>query len=251
MAKTKGDYDAASKLLNQAQAAETWNEWIYAYTESLKSIPYQFKARKTPVTVVLIGLTTLVFLLQTLLYLLITETFPEGLFIVLTKRGALTGLTAWLFVNFPLPSWLLTEFLHKGIGHFIANITLLALFGKIVEPTFHTRRIIFWFLGVAIIVKPIDALITLSTITKSNVAVYGISDFVYSLTFYSVFDLGNANQRNELECLGLLVGGAAILQVSLHMVTAAVQLSIQPINPAHLLGGLLGIVVYGLVRLQE
>jgi len=251
MSKKNHDNDAATKFLNQAQKAETWKEWLNVYYESLKSVVYQFKAQKAPVTAGLVGITSLVFSLQAFLYLLITDTFPEGILIVLTNRGALTGLTAWLFVNFPSYSWFLTEFLHKGIGHFIANIALLALFGKTIEPKFQTRRFILWFLGVAIIVKPIDALITLSTSTKSNVAVYGISDFVYSLAFYSVFDLNNACQRTELEYLALLVGVAAILQVSLHMVTAAFQLSIQPINPAHLLGGMLGMVIYGLVRLQE
>lgn len=142
MTEPKENYDAASKLLNQASEAETWKEWTYAYLESLKSLLPQFKAQEAPVTTVLVGLTVLVFTLQAFLYLLITGSFPEGILVLLTQRSELTGLTAWLFVNLPIPSWLLTEFLHKGIGHFIANIALLALFGKIVEPKLQTRHFI-------------------------------------------------------------------------------------------------------------
>jgi len=250
MTQPENNKDAASKLLDQAKEAESWKEWTYAYLDSLKSISYQFRAQNAPVSTLLIGLTVFVFSIQAFLYLLFTDSITEGVLILLTQRGALTGLTAWLFVNYPLPSWLLTEFLHKGIGHFIANIALLALFGKIIEPKFQKSHFILWFIGLAIIVKPSHAIISLSNSSKSNVAVYGISDFVYSLAVFSVLSLLNTDYRNELEYVALLVGGAAVLQVSVHVVQAMIETSIDPVNPAHLLGGIAGGIVFGIVRLR-
>lgn len=206
------------------------------------------RARDAPVTAVLILITATVFTLQSVFHLYITESFPIGILIIFTQRSTLTGLTAYLFVNFPWIAWPLAEFLHKGVGHFITNIALLALFGKIIEPRFQTRHYILWFVGVAIIVKPIDALITLSTSPKTNVAVYGISDFVYSLGIYTVLTVYGSEHGNQLEYLGMLVGVSAIILILVRTTRAIFQMSIQPLNTAHLFGGLLGIVVFSIVR---
>lgn len=251
MADTEEPRDAASKFLAQANEAETWREWVTIYRDFFKSIPDQVKAREAPVTAVLILITVTVFALQSVLHLYITESFPLGILVILTQRSALTGLTAYLFVNFPWIAWPLAEFLHKGVGHFIANIALLALFGKIIEPRFQTRHYILWFVGVAIVVKPIDALISLSTSPKPNVAVYGISDFVYSLGIYTVLTVYSSEHGDELEYLGMLVGVAAIILILVQAMRAVLQMSIQPLNTAHLFGGLLGIVVFGIVRRHE
>lgn len=243
--------DAASKFLAQADEAETWREWVFIYWKFFKPIPDQIRARDAPVTSILILITVFIFTIQSVLHLYITESFPIGILVILTQRSALTGLSAYLFVNFPWIAWPLAEFLHKGVGHFIANIALLALFGKIIEPRFQTRYYILWFVGVAIIVNPIDALITLSTSPKPNVAVYGISDFVYSLGIYTVITVYSSKHRDELEYLGLLVGVAAIIQILVQATMAVLQMSIQPLNTAHLFGGLLGIVVFCLETLER
>ncbi|QSW98177.1 rhomboid family intramembrane serine protease [Haloterrigena alkaliphila] len=243
--------DAASKSLAQANEAETWREWVSIYRDFFKAIPGQVRDRDAPVTAILILITITVFILQSVLYLYITESFPIGILVILTQRSALTGLTAYLFVDFPWIAWPLAEFLHKGVGHFVANIALLALFGKIIESRFQTRYYILWFVGVAIIVKPIDALITLSTSPKPNVAVYGISDFVYSLGIYTVMTVYSSEHGDEIEYLGMLVGVAAIIQILVQATTAVHHMSIQPLNTAHLFGGLLGIVVFGIVRKHE
>lgn len=243
--------DAASKYIAQANEAETWREWFFIFRDFFKTIPGQFRLRDTPVTAVLILITITVFTLQSVLHLYITESFPIGILVILTQPSTLTGLTAYLFLNFPWIAWPLAEFLHKGVGHFIANIALLALFGKIIEPRFQTRYYILWFVGVAIIVKPIDALITLSTSPKPNVAVYGISDFVYSLGIYTLMTAYSSERRDEIEYLGLLVGLAAIILILAQATRAVLHMSIQPLNTAHLIGGLLGVVVFGLVEARK
>lgn len=240
--------DAASKFLAKANKAETWREKIFIFRDFFKVIPDQVRVRDAPVTAVLILIIICVFTLQSVLHLYITESFPIGMLVILTQPSALTGLTAYLFVNFPGIAWSLAEFLHKGVGHFIANIALLALFGKIIEPRFQTRYYILWFAGVAIIVKPIDALVTLSTSPKPKVAVYGISDFVYSLGIYTLLTVYSSEHGEEIEYLGLLVGLAAIIQIVVQATRAILHMSIQPLNIAHLFGGILGIVVFGLVE---
>lgn len=240
--------DAASNFLAQARDAETLKEWVSIYGDFFNAIPDQVRARDAPVTAVLILIAVTAFILQSVLYLHITESFPIGILVILTQRSALTGLTAHLFVNYPWMAWPLAEFLHKGVGHLIANITLLALFGKIIEPRFQTRHYLLWFIGVAIIVKPIDAIITLSSSPKTNVAVYGISDFVFSLGIFTVLTVYSSENGDELEYLGMLVGVAAIILTLAQATIAALQISIQPLNTAHLLGGLLGIVVFDIVR---
>lgn len=248
MSKSEHREDAAANFLAQAKDAENWKEWASIHRDFFKPIPDRFRSREARITVVLILITATVFTLQALLHLYITESFLIGILVILTQPSSLTGLNAYLFVNIPWAACPLAEFLHKGIRHFIANIALLGLFGKIIEPRFQTRHYILWFVGVAIIVKPIDALITLSTSPKPNVAVYGISDFVYSLAIYTVLTVYSSEHGDELEYLGMLVGVAAIIHVLVQAMIAVLQGSIQPVNTAHLLGGLLGIAVYGIVR---
>jgi membrane associated rhomboid family serine protease len=251
MSESEKHYDAASRLLTKAKESESWDELSSAYFEFMKSLFYQLKTQQARITLILVSLTTLVFLLQSILYLYLTDSFLIGTLVILIQPGALQGLTNHLFLDFPWVAWPLSEFLHKGMRHFIGNVVLLTLFGKVLEPKFKTKHYILWFVSVALIVKPIDAYITLSTSTKSNVAVYGISDFVYSLGFFTVLDLATGEHRNELEYLALLIGVLAILQVGYHGVNAGMRATVEPINFAHLVGGILGLVVFGLVRYQE
>ena len=171
-----------------------------------------------------------------------------GFLYILIQPGSLRGLNAHFFLNYPMLAWSTSEFLHKGVKHFVANIALLALFGKIVEPRFRTRYYILWFFTVFLIVKPTDALISLSTSSKPHVAVYGISDFVYSLGSYSALTLLILENRDELEYLGLLVGFAALLHILLEIAQAVWLMSIQPINFSHLIGGVIGLFVFVIVH---
>lgn len=145
----------------------------------------------------------------------------------------------------------LSVFLHAGIGHLIANIALLLLFGKIIERRFSIPYYGLWFVGVAIIGTPIDALITLSTSPKPNAAVYGISGFVYSLGVYAIMTVYLTEHRDEIEYLAALVGVAAVIQILTQAMRAGLQMSIHHLNIAHLLGGLLGVMVFGIVRMNK
>jgi len=244
-------YDAISKWLTGVDEAETWKEWGNAYLEVAKSLLQHFNQQQAPVTGYLIGIVLIVFSLQSALFLYMTGSSTAGIIAILSQKGALRGVSAHIFLEFPWIAWPLAEFMHKGIAHLFGNIALLAILGKIVEPRFKRRYYILWFVAIAIIVKPIDAYISLSTSPKSNVAVYGISDFVYSLAVFSVFTLLNTDYRNELEYVALLVGGLAILLVNLNIVLAVIDASIDPVNPAHLLGGIIGGVVFGIVRFRQ
>lgn len=153
-------------------------------------------------------------------------------------------MNAYIFINYPWLAWPLTEFLHRGIGHITANVFGLAIFGKIVEPLLKKRYYLIWFVGVAVISTPIHAYVELATSAEELVAVYGMSDFVYSLGFFSTIYLINQESRTELEYLAILVGLAGMVQIGIQLLQGLWILSIEPVNIGHLVGGLTGIIVY-------
>lgn len=235
-------YDALQKYWRQITQAESWREWLSANQEFISSLISQIKERHAPVTAALAGLTVAVFLIQTALYLGATGILT-GLIDIFSNQYSLRGLNAWIFLNIPVIPWIFSPFIHVGIPHFAANVALLMLYGKYVEPQFPRKYFILWFLLVTAVVKPVDAFISLATSPEPHAAVYGISDFVYSLSFFSALTLWSVDHRNELQSIALIVGVLSILSVVLDVAGAVLAGSVQPVNWAHLVGGLLGIAV--------
>lgn len=141
-------------------------EWTEAYFDFGRSFLTQFKEQEAPITSYLIGLTALVFSIQTVLYLIAVDNLSTGVLTILLDRNVFLGLNAYYFLNNTWVAWPLSEFIHRGIGHFISNIAILALFGKILEPKFRTRHYITWFVSVAIITTSIHAYIELANSLK-------------------------------------------------------------------------------------
>jgi membrane associated rhomboid family serine protease len=236
--------DALTRLLSRARDASTGAELTDAYVDFGKSVVVQFSQIEAPVTRYIIWVALTVFAVLSSFYIQIQDNWMLGVLTVLTDLNALRGLNAYFFINYHWLAWPLTEFLHRGIGHVAANVFGLAILGKIVEPLIKKRYYLLWFVGVAVIATPIHAYVELVTSTEELVAVYGMSDFVYSLRFFSTIYLIRQESRTELEYLAILVGLTGIVQIVIQLLQGLWILSIEPVNIGHLVGGLTGIIVY-------
>lgn len=235
------------RLLGEAGSMQETNKVV---AEFLTSSWQQGSSPYAPVTAVLAALVLIVFGAQIAVDSLFSGSFLVSLTSTLLEPGYLRGVTAWIFHHFPFLAWPLSPFLHKGILHFTANIALLALLGKYVEPQVKTRYFILWFIVITLMSKPAHAWISLQMSTKPNVAVYGISDFVFSLTFYSAIRLYYSKRKNEFEFVTWMIGMLAVLMVGSNAVFAIWQGSVEAVNPAHFVGGLSGIAVFFIVNRQ-
>jgi membrane associated rhomboid family serine protease len=235
------------RLLGEAESMKETNK---IFAEFLTSFWKQGSSPYAPVTAVLAALVLIFFGAQIAVDSLFRDGFLVSLISTLSEPDYLRGVTAWIFHEFPFLAWPLSPFLHKGILHFTANIALLALFGKYVEAQFKTRHFILWFIVITLVSKPVHAWISLQMSTKPDVAVYGISDFVFSLAFYSAIRLYYSKRKNEFEYVAWMIGILAVLIVSSNAVFAIWQGSVDPVNPGHFVGGLSGIAVFTMVYRQ-
>lgn len=229
------------RLLGEAGSIREMNK---IFAEFLTSFWQQGSSPYAPATAALAALVLIFFGFQIAVDSLFRGSFLVSLISALLEPGYLRGVTAWIFHEFPLLAWVLSPFLHKGILHFTANIALLTLFGKYVESHTNTRYFILWFIVVTLVSKPVHAWIALQMSTKPNVAVYGISDFVFSLAFYSAIRLYYSKHKNEFEYVAWMIGIFAVLMVGSNAAFAISQGSVDPVNPGHFVGGLSGIAVY-------
>jgi membrane associated rhomboid family serine protease len=235
------------RRMGQAGSIRETNKVYYGFWTAFWR---QINSRHAPVTAVLSAMVLVFFFAQVLVDSLFRDSILISLIGTILKPGYLKGVTAWLYINFPFVAWLSSPFLHKGIFHLLSNIALLAIFGKYVEPQIKTRYFILWFIVVTLVTKPIHAWISLQMTTKPNVAVYGISNFVFSLGFFSAIRLYCSNYKNEFEYAVWVIGILAVLTVGFNAMFAAWQGSISPVNPGHLVGGIFGMVIFAIVSSQ-
>lgn len=246
MSDSDENYDAVRRFWERTKDSENWSEWLQVFKESGNSFFQQATKLHAPVTAIMAGLVVVTFFLQIGVDTWFTDSAVISLLSSILEPGYLRAVTAWIFHQHPYVGWPLSPFLHKGIQHFSANLVLLALFGKYVEPRFKTRYFVLWFLAVTLVTKPVDAWISLQASSKEFVAVYGISDFVYSLSFFSVVTLWSTDYRKELQTVVLVIGLLSIVLVGLEISAGLLTGSVQAVNWSHLIGGILGIVVAGL-----
>jgi membrane associated rhomboid family serine protease len=219
------------------------NEPITNPREFASGLVREFRTNDSPVTIYLIVLCSAWFILQSTLYLIIADP-AEGILTLLTTRSSLDGLTAAIFIESPWLAWPFSPFLHGGLYHFAGNIIVLAAIGRRIESLVHRKQYLIWFLAVSLIATPIDAVATLHSSPTPLVAVYGISGFAYSLAFFSFVYTVGLEERSELEDVCMLIGFAAIFEVSIQAGHSIMLLSISPINVGHFVGGISGIFVY-------
>lgn len=245
------DEDARCEFVSALKNADSLTYSVSIYTGFIRAAIDEASERKAPFTKLLIFITLAVFSVQIGLFFRVNQNPLGSIVTLLTERGALEGLNAWFFIHHPSIAWPLTEFIHRGLGHFLVNVGLLALFGSYVEPGIRRRYYVLWFLLVVVTATPIHALQQMLITTKPYVAVYGISDFVAALGLFSLLWIYGKAVRTELEYVALLLGGLIVLQTLIELINAVLIWSLEPVNVGHLVGGLVGVIAFGFYRRWE
>ena len=229
--------DAGRELYSRLRESQSFGETIKAYEGFLRRGLGQLSIQRAPVTQTLVYLTIAVFTIQVWFYSRVS--------------GASEGLNVWFFLNYPQIAWPLTEFIHRGLGHFIANVLFLIILGRIVEPEFRSRYFVLWFLGVGLIATPVHAIVQLSISPKPFVAVSGISEFISALGVFVLLSFFHLNQKTELWYLGFLIGASAAIDEAISLIWAFWTWSMGPLNIGHTVGAILGLVVFLTVRIRQ
>ncbi|MCT9096961.1 rhomboid family intramembrane serine protease [Haloarchaeobius sp. HME9146] len=170
-------------------------------------------------------------------------------------QASIIGVTSYFFLEYPVPAWLLSFFLHKGILHFLANIALIGIIGRVVEQYFSTGAYL-QFIAVAAVFSGIGAFLFRAPFTPKPVAAYGASGFGYALATYSFYlpFKGDVSSLNSLKPENLrsnttpaerfvfLLGVSAIIQITYNLATGP-YFTVEWTNGAHLIGGLVGLAI--------
>ncbi|MFB6301665.1 MAG: rhomboid family intramembrane serine protease [Haloferacaceae archaeon] len=210
--------------------------------ELLKTYPRKIRTRIETtdwrITLYLIFFTTVAYLGQTLA--------------AIWLNASIEGVTAYLFLNYPLVAWPLSPFLHSGNPHFLANIAMLALTGIETQRHLSDRQYIGLFL-VSAVVTGLAGAATMLPFADGPVATYGISGFVFALATYLLVHLWLAHDepvftsegfnfdQHPLEIVGILLGVSVVLSVATDLGQALLN-GFQGMNGGHLGGAVLGIV---------
>lgn len=169
--------------------------------------------------------------------------------------ASILGVTSYVFLHYPVPAWLLTFFLHRGAMHFLANVALIGVVGRVVEPEFSERRYLAFLVDPAVL-SALGAYLAKAPFTAKPVAAYGASGFGYALAAYSlrfpsrhddalldVVTFGtNPVEIPLAERIAFLLGVAAVLTVALDLLTGP-YLTAEWVNGAHLVGVIVGVAV--------
>lgn len=160
------------------------------------------------------------------------------------------GVTAYLFVRYPVVAWPLSPFLHAGSVHVLANVVVLAPTGIEAQRHLTDRQ----YAGLFVVTAAVTALLAAATLlpfTDGPVASYGISGFVFALATYLLVHLRNAHpeplftsegvplDRHPLELLGALLGVSVLLLVAADVGLALAD-GLRGVNGGHLGGALVG-----------
>lgn len=168
--------------------------------------------------------------------------------------ASILGVTMYFFLEYPVPAWLLTFFLHASLAHFFANVAIIGFLGRVVEPEFSTQAYLSFLAGTAIL-SAVGAFLAKAPFTSDPVAAYGASGVGFALAAYSlsfpcrdgegVLDaLRRRNVRVDTtpaEYVAFLFGVAAVSMVVFDLFTGP-YLTAEWVNGAHLVGIVVGIV---------
>ncbi|SFR37213.1 Membrane associated serine protease, rhomboid family [Halogeometricum rufum] len=150
--------------------------------------------------------------------------------------------TGFLFLNGPEIAWILSPLLHRGPFHFLANILLLLLIGRVTES--HLSRTRFLALAVLSSIISIAALaaFALEFGSKEYVAAYGISGLVFALLGFSLVHLQIHEEWNEPDALVYLLAICAVLLIVFEVGKVIILQDPLQVNAGHVSGWILGIV---------
>lgn len=208
---------------------------------TLRGITSDLRDRHSPVTHKIVLAICLVFFVQEL---------------AAAYLGAsILGVTSYFFLHYPVPAWLLTFFLHKGVMHFLANVAIIGFLGRVVESTFSKRKYVLFLVG-TMVLSAIGAYAVKAPFTTKPVAAYGASGFGYALAAYSLrfpFRHGDALldvvafganpiETPPAERIAFSIGVGAVVMVALDLLTGP-YLTGEWVNGAHLVGVILGLFV--------
>jgi membrane associated rhomboid family serine protease len=191
-----------------------------------------WRSRESPATHLLLSIITGVFL------------FQIGVW-VLTPGVTIEGFTVRLFLEAPVWSWVLSFFLHRDAVHYLTNVGIILLAGRLVEPYFPPLR--YWlFVAAAVGGSVLGGFLVLAAFSSNVVVLYGASGFAYALMGYGL-TLGRRGDRDAPENLLLLVGVIA-LALLCYDVLAGPYFRPDWFNGGHAGGYLVGVIAGALHR---
>lgn len=211
------------------------------YLRTLRGLVTDLRDRESPITHWIVLAICLVFFVQEVVAALL--------------GASIWAITDYFFLRYPVPAWLLSFFLHKGIKHFLANVALIGFLGRVVEPTF-TKEQYLSFIAISAVLSGIGAFLFRAPFTSKVVAAYGASGFGYALAAYSFYfpyrngdgilgalEPGNiVSNTTPAERIAFLFGVSAILSVVTDLLSGP-YLTVEWVNGAHLVGVVVGLVV--------
>lgn len=154
-----------------------------------------WRSRESPATRFLVAVITGVFAIQIGLW-------------SLTPTATIEQLTVFLFLEAPVGSWVLSFFLHRGVPHYLANVSVILLAGRVVEP--HFTRLGYWlFIAASVGGSVLGGLLVLFAFTSDPVVIYGASGFAFALMGYGV-TLVRREDRDAVENLLILLGAITL-----------------------------------------
>lgn len=217
------------------------NALFEVYATTLRGLLSDLRQREAPITQWVLLAICLVVLGQTVAAVYL--------------HASILGVTSYFFLEYPIPAWSLSFFLHRDVLHFLANIALIGLIGRVVEQDFSSRAYL-WFLAGSAILSGIGGYAFRAAFTSGPVAAYGASGFGFALATYSLalpFRGGHGIQQSlspesllantsPAERFVFLLGISAVLKVLLNLLTGPF-FTVDWTNGAHLVGALVGITV--------
>lgn len=215
--------------------SESFSQWSRRITREFVT---ELRNAEFPITKKLLALITVIFGLQVMLALI--------------GDGSVRDATAWLFLNYPKPTWFLSFFLHQGILHLLANIAIIGLLGAVIEPKFGRTR--YWVLALSTgYISTAMYGLVMDKWTAQPTGTYGASGFGFALAGYFLWTISidldaptflTIEDCSSIQFVSGVISIAALIAV---LVDPFTGMPFTPgwINFAHLVGFVLGVIVAG------
>lgn len=201
--------------------------------------------RRSPVATWLVCLLLIVFAAQTVVGRL--------------AGGSAATVAGGLFLEYEVWAWSLSVLLHRNLLHLGANVGLLWLLGRVIEPIVGRRRFLALLAALAV-GSVLGGFLFTAALVDRPVAVYGASGLAFGLATFTVWlpatntDAGGVRSTicvwrrfdgcSPAEKLAVLVGLAAIATVLVDVVTGP-AFTAYWINGGHAGGAAVGLVAGG------